>query len=228
MRRLIFTDVHASLPALTAVLNDAGHWDEALFLGDIVGFGPHPAECAALLREIAPLRILGNHDRDCCTGRPKSLWDAWTYDRLSDDMRGWILDCPETLSLPFGELRVFCSHRAPSAVGYLRPTVSAEEMAAAFGGTDADLFLCGHYHHGIERILHGKRYAAIRAVGQMRDRDPQAGYTIEEDGILTHHRVPYDIERVIRDLDAIGLENSFKARWAQFIRTAYDPEWSRL
>lgn len=228
MRRLIFTDVHASLPALTAILNDAGHWDEALFLGDIVGFGPHPAECAALLREISPLRILGNHDLDCCAGRPRSLWDTWTYSRLSDDMRGFILACPETLSLRFGNTRVLCAHRAPSAVGYLRPTVTAEEMAAAFGDADADLYLCGHYHHGIERALGNKRYAAIRAVGQMRDGDPQAGYTVEEDGRLTHYRVPYDIERVIHDLDAVGLEDAFKARWSQFIRTAHDPEWSRL
>ena len=228
MRRLIFTDVHASLPALTAVLNDAGNWDEALFLGDIVGFGPHPAECATLLREINPRRILGNHDYDCCIKHPKSLWDAWTFDHLSDDMRQWILACPEVLSLCFGEARVFCSHRAPSAIGYLRPSASPEEMAAAFGDIDADLCLCGHYHHGIERHLHGKHYAAIRAVGQMRDNDPQAGYTIEEDGKLNHHRVSYDIERVIHDLDAIGLEDSFRMRWSQFIRTAHDPEWSRL
>ena len=228
MKRLIFSDVHASAPALTAVLNAAGHWDEALFLGDIVGFGPHPAECAALLREVNPRRILGNHDLDCCMKRPRSVWDCWTYDRLSDDMRRFILDCPPTLSLQFGEMRVFCSHRAPCATGYLLPTLSAQEMADAFGEEEADLLLCGHYHHGIERTLGGKRYAAIRAVGQMRDRDPQAGYTIEENGILTHYRVPYDIEKVIYDLDAIGLEASFKARWANFIRTAYDPEWSRL
>ena len=228
MRRLIFTDVHASLPALSAVLADAAHWDEALVLGDIVGFGPHPAECAALLREVNPLRLLGNHDHDCCAKRPRSLWDAWTYDRLSEDMRRWIFDCPQTLSLRFGERRMFCSHRAPLAVGYLRPSLSAQEMADAFPDADADLLLCGHYHHGIERSHGGKLYAAIRAVGQMRDGDPQAGYTIEEDGRLTHHRVPYDVERVVYDLDKIGLEEAFKLRWASFIRTAHDPEWSRL
>ena len=228
MRRLIFTDVHASEPALTAILNDAGAWDEAVFLGDIVGFGPHPAECAAILREINPRRLLGNHDHDCCIKRSKSLWDAWTYDQLTEDMRRFILDCPQTLSLRFGERRVFCSHRAPHAVGYLRPTLSAEELAEAFLGEEGDIFLCGHYHHGIERTLGEAYYATIRAVGQMRDRDPRAGYTIEEDGRLTHHRVPYDIERVVYDLDKIGLEEAFKVRWAQFIRTAYDPEWSRL
>lgn len=228
MRRLIFTDVHASAPALRAVLDAVGHWDEAIFLGDIVGFGPHPAECAALLREVAPLRILGNHDLDCCEKRPRSVWDAWTYDRLTDEMRQWVLACPHTLSLQFGDLRVFCSHRAPLASGYLHPSLSAEEMAAAFPNEEADLYLCGHYHHGIERTLSGRRYAAIRAVGQMRDRDPQTGYTLEEDGVLTHHRVPYDVERVVHDLDKIGLEEAFKARWSAFLRTAYDPDWSRL
>lgn len=228
MRRLIFTDVHASEPALVAVLEDAGRWDEALFLGDIVGFGPHPAACAALLQEVNPRRILGNHDYDCCQKRQSSVWDAWTYDRLTESARRWILDCPKTLYLPLGGGRAFCTHRAPSAVGYLRPSLSCEDMAAAFGDTDADLCLCGHYHHGIERVLNGKRYAAIRAVGQMRDGDPRAGYTIEEDGKLTHHRVPYDVERVIHDLEAIGLEDAFRARWSNFIRTAHDPEWSRL
>lgn len=228
MRRLIFTDVHASESALTAVLNDAGHWDEALFLGDIVGFGPHPAECASLLQEINPRRILGNHDYDCCIKRQKSIWDAWTYDQLSESVRNWILDCPKDLHLQFGDISVYCSHRAPNLVGYLRPSVSAEEMAEAFGDIDAELFLCGHYHHGIERERDGKRYSAIRAVGQMRDSDVRAGYTIEENGILTHHRVPYDIEKVVFDLDKIGLDPTFLSRWSQFVMTAHDPEWSRL
>lgn len=228
MRRLIFSDVHANAPALTAVLNDAGNWDEALFLGDIVGFGPHPAECVALLREIAPLRVIGNHDSDCCMKAPKSLWDRWTYEHLTDEMREWVLNCPQTICSSFDDLRVFCSHRAPLASGYLLPTLTSQEMAKAFPDENADLFLCGHYHHGIERDFEGKRYSAIRAVGQMRDGDARAGYTIEENGILTHHRVSYDVEKVVYDLDKIGLEQEFQARWSNFIKTAHDAEWSRL
>ncbi len=48
MRRSIFADVHVNGPALRAVLEDAGHWDESVFLGDIFGWGPHPKQCADL------------------------------------------------------------------------------------------------------------------------------------------------------------------------------------
>jgi hypothetical protein len=120
------------------------------------------------------------------------------------------------------------SRQAPAFSVSPLDRLSPALWADAFGEEEADLLLCGHYHHGIERTLGGKRYAAIRAVGQMRDSDPQAGYTIDQDGTLTHYRVPYDVERVVYDLDKIGLEESFKARWTNFIRTAHDPEWSRL
>ncbi len=45
MRRLWITDVHANLPALEAVLADAGVVDEIICLGDVVGWGPHPSAC---------------------------------------------------------------------------------------------------------------------------------------------------------------------------------------
>lgn len=228
MRRLIFTDVHANEPALRAVLNEAGHWDEAIFLGDIVGWGPHPIQCAELLYEIGALRVLGNHDVSCCIQKSNWVWDAWTYDQLSDGMRKWILDCPESLCVDFGKLKVSLTHRTPAASVYLSPSIAPKTMADAFGPSDADLLMCGHCHHGIERVWQGKRYMCIRAVGQMRDGDPQTGYTIEENGTFTHHRVPYDIERVVFDLNGIGLEENFENRWAEFLRTAYDEEWSRL
>ena len=228
MRRLIFTDVHAVAPALCAILDDAGHWDEALFLGDIVGFGPHPRQCAELLRESGAIRVLGNHDTACCAKRSSWIWDAWTYDQLSDDMRRWIIDCKETISLNFGDTRVFACHRPSGAPRYITPSISPQEIADAFPNASADLFLCGHSHHGIERIVNDKRYVCIRSTGQMRDSDPRTGYTIEENGILTHYRIPYDVERVVFDLNNIGLEPEFQARWSEFIRTAYDKEWSRL
>lgn len=228
MRRLIFTDVHANEPAFRAILEDVGQFDEALFLGDIVGWGPHPRECTALLQEMGAVRVLGNHDHSCCADRNGWLWDQWTYDQLTDDMRAWILDCPFCVQIPSGKSELFCIHKAPASASYLRPSISPKEMADAFGCQDADLLLCGHCHHGIERVWNNKRYACIRAVGQMRDGDPQTGYTIEENGRLTHYRVPYDTEKVIYDLKTIGLESAFLERWSSFIRTAYDSEWSRL
>ena len=228
MRRLIFADVHANEPALRAVLEDAGRFDEAVFLGDIVGWGPHPRQCAELLRETDARRVLGNHDRSSCTPGARWIWDLWTYDQLSEGTRAWIMDCPEELSACFGDATVYAVHRVSGASGYLSPCISPKDFAAAFGAAEADVLLCGHSHHGIERVWQGRRYMCVRAVGQMRDGDPQAGYTIEENGRFTHRRVPYDVERVIYDLNGIGLEESFLERWSSFLRTAYDGEWSRM
>jgi len=228
MRRLIFTDLHASEPAFKAILDDAGHWDEAVFLGDIVGFGPHPKQCSEILREMNAVRVIGNHDLSCCAKRTGWQWDLWTYDQLSDDMRKWILDCPQTLEFTSGSYRVYAAHKASSASSYLNPSIPPKEMADSFGQHDANLLLCGHSHHGIERVYDNKRYVCIRASGQMRDGDPQTGYTIEEEGRLTHYRVAYDVEKVVYDLKSIGLDLDFTSRWSNFIRTAYDCDWSRL
>ncbi|MBU0606911.1 MAG: metallophosphoesterase family protein, partial [Armatimonadetes bacterium] len=62
MKRLWIADVHANLPAFVAVLADAGAVDEVIFLGDVVGYGPHPAECVDLLARLQPQAVLGNHD----------------------------------------------------------------------------------------------------------------------------------------------------------------------
>lgn len=228
MRRLIFADVHANEPALRAILEDAKHWDEAVFLGDIVGWGPHPEQCAKLLREIDPIRVLGNHDLSCCAERKDWHWDAWTYDRLTDETRKWILDCPETITFSSGSEKIYATHKTKNNKNYLSPSISPSEMANSFEESEASILLCGHCHHLIERVWNNKRYVCIRAVGQMRDGDPQTGYTIEENGRLTHYRVPYDVDKVVYDLKSIGLDEDFRIRWSNFVSTAYDPEWSRM
>ncbi len=60
MRILVVSDVHANLAALQAVLADAaGLFDRVWSLGDIVGYGPHPNECLALLAELEHISIPG-------------------------------------------------------------------------------------------------------------------------------------------------------------------------
>src|SRR4051812_9332739 len=65
MRLAILSDIHANLEALQAVLRDISvqSVDRVVCLGDIVGYNTNPAECVALLRELDPLCIAGNHDR---------------------------------------------------------------------------------------------------------------------------------------------------------------------
>ncbi len=60
------SDVHGNLEALTAVLEhidaSAGPAPTIYCLGDVVGYGPDPAECVDLVRERCSVTLLGNHD----------------------------------------------------------------------------------------------------------------------------------------------------------------------
>lgn len=66
----IVSDIHANLPALAAVLDDAQRTGaERLWcLGDIVGYGAHPRQCVELLREHSAHIIKGNHEQATIDG----------------------------------------------------------------------------------------------------------------------------------------------------------------
>jgi hypothetical protein len=50
---------------------------------------------------------------------------------------------------------------------------------------------------------------------------------LQEAGRLSFHRVTCDVEAVIADVCAIGLDATFTERRVQFLRTGHDREWSR-
>ena len=64
MRLGIFSDTHANYEALSAVLESyrRERIDVYYCLGDTVGYGGSPNECADLVRKVAKKTILGNHD----------------------------------------------------------------------------------------------------------------------------------------------------------------------
>ncbi len=64
MRLAIFSDIHANYEALSAVLEayKSERIDVRYCLGDTVGYGGSPNECADVVREVANSTILGNHD----------------------------------------------------------------------------------------------------------------------------------------------------------------------
>ena len=64
LRLAIISDIHANLPALEAVLAsiEEAAVDELWCLGDVVGYGAQPDECARLVSEHCSLCLVGNHD----------------------------------------------------------------------------------------------------------------------------------------------------------------------
>jgi predicted phosphodiesterase len=64
MRIGIFSDVHANIEAMTAVVDAfrTERIDKYVCIGDVVGYGASPNECCDLIRKLASFTILGNHD----------------------------------------------------------------------------------------------------------------------------------------------------------------------
>src|SRR5881396_3883419 len=64
MRIGIFSDTHANLEALSAVVKayEKERIDRFVCLGDTVGYGGSPNECCDVVRELVVATILGNHD----------------------------------------------------------------------------------------------------------------------------------------------------------------------
>ena len=64
MRIAIVSDIHANLAAFEAVIAHARsqRYDSMICLGDVVGYGASPNECADIVRRVAKVTILGNHD----------------------------------------------------------------------------------------------------------------------------------------------------------------------
>ncbi|MEM4239815.1 MAG: metallophosphoesterase family protein [Candidatus Woesearchaeota archaeon] len=68
----IISDIHGNIEALDAVLNDISEQEqkhgikEIHCLGDIVGYGPDPAECIQRVREHCSVVIGGSHEESVC------------------------------------------------------------------------------------------------------------------------------------------------------------------
>ncbi len=64
MRLAVLTDIHSNLPALEAVIESIreAEIETTWCLGDVVGYGAQPDQCAALVKEHCELSLVGNHD----------------------------------------------------------------------------------------------------------------------------------------------------------------------
>ncbi|MDA1007678.1 MAG: metallophosphoesterase family protein [Planctomycetota bacterium] len=64
MKTAILSDIHSNLAALKRVLEDVDSRgvDRVISLGDVIGYGPDPAECVDIVARRCEWSLLGNHD----------------------------------------------------------------------------------------------------------------------------------------------------------------------
>ena len=232
MRIAVISDVHSNLPALNAVLDQAGAVDAIWHLGDIVGYGPEPDGVVERLAAIGAVGVRGNHDAAACGGTEIEWFNPearaameWTRTVISGRTRSWLADLPERRVMADFTL-VHGSGRDPTWE-YVTSSTAAKASLAAMKTRHG---INGHTHIPIAFVEDGDRVGTVRprnaagddpfrfldggrvllnpgSVGQPRDGDPRASFMIldTEEGSATWSRVPYDIASVGKLMRAAGL-----------------------
>ncbi len=231
MRYAIISDLHANMQAWKAVYEDIqnNNADRIICLGDIVGYGPNPAQILREVRNKVDAVILGNHDAALCDKLDATLFNddaqrllEWTRKQLNAEDIKFLASLPLTL---IGD-GFLCAHGEFAEPGNFDYASSPEEVLPSWKANEADLLFVGHTHEpaiyvlgnsGIPRSVDpqdftidpGRRYFVnVGSVGQPRDNDLRACYCIydTETRSIYWRRVGFDVESYRKALRATGLK----------------------
>ena len=237
MRVAVISDIHGNLAALEATLDaiTAEKPDAIWCLGDIVGYGPHPNTCCALVAAAADICLVGNHDLgvlgqiDLSVFSPEATAAAiWSQSVLSDESRTFLSSLPPQLETDEATL-VHGSPRDP----VWEYVLSWDQAAEAFAQAKRSLILVGHSHaalhfshpdsgewglapEGTTLQLDQPRLLNPGSVGQPRDGDPRAAWLLIDFARSTamFRRMGYDIAATQAQIREAGLPETLADRLA--------------
>ncbi|MEK7376892.1 MAG: metallophosphoesterase family protein [Candidatus Margulisiibacteriota bacterium] len=228
----VMSDIHGNLEALNAVLLQMGSVERILCLGDIVGYGPNPNECVAVIRDKKALCVAGNHDKAVLgeidmSHFPPDGQEAviWTLSEIKKEN----LDFLKSLPLEVREDDFIGVHG--SLNNHLHEYITnVRESVPTFEIMDKSICFVGHLHRPfiIQKDIKGNYdadvlkdgqevdianiYKAIinsGSVGQPRDGDPRASFCLYDSikKIVKIKKVDYDIVSVQDKMKKAGLSS---------------------
>lgn len=230
MRYAIISDIHANWQAWRAVQTDIGtmNVDRIICLGDMIGYGPRPADVLDSMYASVHHFIMGNHEAALLGLMDEDLFNdtarwiiRWSRDRLNARAIRFLRRMP--LSLKGADFR--CAHAEFSEPGQFFYIVEPEDAAPSWTAVAESPMFVGHTHRpgiyllgesGTPRrvdyqdveIEDGKRFLInVGSVGSPRDGDPRACYSIYDAAAraVYYRRVPFDLDAFREDLRRAGL-----------------------
>jgi len=232
VRVLVVADVHSNLAAFEAVVRHAEQdrpIDAIWALGDLVGYGPEPGRCIALLQSYPHTAVAGNHDRAAAGQIGTGDFNAyaaeaarWTAAVLTEDERAYLAALPAVTV--DGEFTLVHGSLRDPVWEYLLSSEAAEEH---LDRQVTPYSFIGHSHLQLSFVEDENRRArgslmasgdtidlGVRRIianpgglGQPRDGDPRTAYAVLDTDArtVTFHRIEYDIARTQQQMQAAGL-----------------------
>lgn len=238
MRVAIFSDVHSNFDALSAVIDHCRKLgvERYICLGDVIGYGADPNRCCDLIRSLADVTLLGNHDAAVIgvmdTGYYyKEARDAllWTRKQLSPANFRWLYSLP--YSFHFENLGFYHSAPIQPSGFYYVVTLSDAELHNRMTDRLHEFNYVGHSHLTNKYLLGGRKakdmsgkpcegtpsrkwIINVGSVGQPRDRDARSCFGLFDTKTqkFEHVRVAYDVDAASRTILEAGLAPKFANR----------------
>jgi len=221
MRLAVISDIHSNLAALQAVLRRITEIraTSTVCLGDIVGYGPHPNECAQLVRDHCSAIVKGNHDSGVIEETPLDHFNPfgrtaieWTMEQLTPENKDFLRSLP-LVRTHAGVTLVHASPVRPSEWTYV---VSMNDAMDCFTAFETSACFIGHTHvpmlvsddFAVDHYVAGRRHVInVGSVGQPRDNNPRSAFGLldTDAGTYTVHRVAYDTRETVKAIRQAGL-----------------------
>ena len=240
MRYLVLSDIHANYEALSASVEafKSEGIEQYYCLGDTVGYGGSPNECADVVRDLVRATILGNHDAAVAGRMDYSYYyEAARHaldthaQLLSVENMEWLRGLPYQLRLD--AVDVLLCHGSPVRLEEFEYIFAPEQARECLPLWDklGHITLIGHSHlckvfaltkNSVEELPavdfelepEKKYIVSVGSVGQPRDFDNRASYTVydSDDKRFEFKRIEYDIELAADKVLRARLERNFAHR----------------
>ncbi len=236
MRYAFISDIHSNLEAFKEAVRfcKKEKIDRYIFLGDIVGYGANPKEVIALLSDLNPVSIAGNHDWGVVDKLDAEYFNEyaveaiiWTKKIISQEETRFINVSP----LIYEEKNFFCVHGTlndPQEFHYLLGLNDARMNFTLF---KKQILFVGHSHkaqiyyessggaffHPYTEIAikDNERYIInVGSIGQPRDRDRRLSFCIydTEEKLARIVRLDYNINLAAEKIIKAGLPQMLASR----------------
>lgn len=226
MRVVIISDLHANLEALAVLPRE---YDQLWVLGDLVNYGPNPAEVVEFVRSRAKHVVRGNHDEFLgegadpqCTGRFQELATVtgeFTRTRLTARDTAFLRELPLQMQLKVDHTRFWLCHATPSNPLYGYVTQESEQWKEECLRTSADFLLVGHTHAQFMKKVGNCLIVNPGSLGQPNNRSGLACYAMWDKGTLSLCSTAYDMPTTVAKVQEMPIPSRAREDLVTLLQT---------
>jgi len=229
--KLVFiSDIHGNIEALESVIKDIKDkqisFENIYCLGDLVGYGPRPNEVIEIIKKYNIKTILGNYDEavgfylptcGCNIDTPSDKMKtqnslSWTAQHTSENNKEFLRDLEEQIILEIEGYKLLLTHASTNSINDYVYENDGEKQEEIAENLEEDIIVFGHTHYPYNKKINDKLFINTGSVGRPKDGDNRACYCIVEIGSdvdIKFIRVPYDIEKVAKEIEETELLDEF-------------------